>query len=303
MPKSFINISEKDKIFYKKMKFYTLLIFLLTNFISGQTLSSSLNKNDVDLGEHIILNIHIRNLQGKNVISAQKNGLLPFYFEETKDEIYQNNKEYRRTIEFSILDEGKFILPSLEFKIGDSIHKSIPYEIKVTNPNKKNEEISDIMPNQEIELGIMDYLSLYQNQIFIFLIILGSILMFIFIKKRSVKKKISPNISPNKFPHDLAQLKTKKLIENGEYRLFYIKLLEIIRDFLQNTYQIPADILLTDDLIDFIKKSHILSKENSNTLEEILTRGDLVKFAKNIPSSKMMQTDLENVENFIIKNL
>lgn len=303
MPKSFINISEKDKIFYKKMKFYTLLIFLLTNFISGQTLSSSLNKNDVDLGEHIILNIHIRNLQGKNVISAQKNGLLPFYFEETKDEIYQNNKEYRRTIEFSILDEGKFILPSLEFKIGDSIHKSIPYEIKVTNPNKKNEEISDIMPNQEIELGIMDYLSLYQNQIFIFLIILGSILMFIFIKKRSVKKKISPNISPNKFPHDLAQLKTKKLIENGEYRLFYIKLLEIIRDFLQNTYQIPADILLTDDLIDFIKKSHILSKENSNTLEEILTRGDLVKFAKNIPSSKMMQTDLENVENFIMKNL
>ena len=67
------------------MKFYTLLIFLLTNFISGQTLSSSLNKNNVDLGEHIILSIHIRNLQGKNVISAQKNGLLPFYFEETKD--------------------------------------------------------------------------------------------------------------------------------------------------------------------------------------------------------------------------
>lgn len=303
MPKSFINISEKDKIFYKKMKFYTILIFLLTNFISGQTLSSSLNKNNVDLGEHIILNIHIRNLQGKNVISAQKNGLLPFYFEETKDEIYQNNKEYRRTIEFSILDEGKFILPSLEFKIGDSIHKSIPYEIKVTNPNKKNEEISDIMPNQEIELGIMDYLSLYQNQIFIFLIILGSILMFIFIKKRSVKKKISPNISPNKFLHDLAQLKPKKLIESGEHRLFYIKLLEIIRDFLQSKYQIPADILLTDDLIDFIKKSHILSKENTKILEELFIRGDLVKFAKSIPSSEMMQVDLENVENFIMKNL
>lgn len=303
MPKSFINISEKDKIFYKKMKFYTLLIFLLTNFISGQTLSSSLNKNNVDLGEHIILSIHIRNLQGKNVISAQKNGLLPFYFEETKDEIYQNNEEYRRTIEFSILEEGEFALPSLEFKVGDSIHKSIPYEIKVTNPNKKNEEISDIMPNQEIKLGIIDYLSLYQNQIFIFLIILGSILMFIFIKKRSVKKKISPTISPNKFLHDLAQLKTQKLIESGENRLFYIKLLEIIRDFLQSKYQIPADILLTDDLIDFMKKSHILSEENSNTLEEILTRGDLVKFAKNIPSSKMMQTDLENVENFIMKNL
>lgn len=285
------------------MKFYTILIFLLTSFISGQTLSSSLNKNNVDLGEHIILSIHIRNLQGKNVISAQKNGLLPFYFEETKDEIYQSNKEYRRTIEFSILDEGKFILPSLEFKIGDSIHKSIPYEIKVTNPNKKNEEISDIMPNQEIELGIMDYLSLYQNQIFIFLVILGSILMFIFIKKCSAKKEFSPTISPNKFLYDLAQLKTKKLIESGEHRLFYIKLLEIIRDFLQSKYQIPADILLTDDLIDFIKKSHILSKENTKILEELLTRGDLVKFAKSIPSSEMMQADLENVENFIIKNL
>ena len=55
--------------------------------------------------------------------------------------------------------------------------------------------------------------------------------------------------------------------------------------------------------MDFIKKSHILSKENTKILEELFTRGDLVKFAKSIPSSEMMQADLENVENFIMKNL
>lgn len=302
MQKNFMGILKEVNLFCQKaiisMKHYILFLFFGVNLLTAQTLSSSLNKKSVDLGEPLVLKINIRNLQGKEVLTAPKNGLLPFHFEESKDEITQNTDEYSRVIEFSILDEGKFSIPALEFKVGDSIFRSIPYEIEVRNPAQQGEEISDIMPNQEVKLELMDYWELYQTHILGFLSVLGGILSLLFFKKR---KKNQPKsiFSPNQSLQALAQLKSKKWIEKGEYRLFYVELLDISRGFLQNQFQIPAEILLTDDLIDFVKESQTLSIENIQMLEGVFTRGDLVKFAKTIPTTQQMEKDLESIENFI----
>lgn len=53
---------------------------------------------------------------------------------------------------------------------------------------------------------------------------------------------------------DLENLKKKKYIESGNYRMFYVELIDIARGFLTRQYQIPADVLLTDDLVDLMKK-------------------------------------------------
>lgn len=280
-----------------KMKHCALFLFFLVNFISAQTLSSSLNKKSVNLGESLVLKINIKHLQGKEVIAAQKNELLPFHFEERKDEITQNIDEYNRIIEFSILDEGKFSIPALEFKVGDSVFRSIPYEIEIQNPAQRGEEISDIMPNQEVKLGLIDYWELHQIYVFGFLSVLAGILALFFYKKgRKIESKSI--ISPDQSVNALVELKAKNWIKKGEYRLFYVELLDISRGFLQNQFQIPAGVLLTDDLIVSIKKSQTLPPENIQMLEEILTRGDLVKFAKIIPTTQQMEEDLENIERF-----
>lgn len=279
------------------MKLFFAFLFL-GNFIFSQTLSSSLDKQKLDLGETATLKINIQNLQGKEVISAQKNGLLPFHLEEYTDEITQTPEQYNRVIEFTIFDEGKFTIPALEFKIGDSIYKTIPYEIEVKNPVQKNEEINDIMPNKEVELQWADYWELYQKYAYIILGILIIILAFFFLKKKpktTEKTSKTSNISLNL----LQQLQNENLIEKNEYRLFYIKLLTICRQFLAEKHLIPAEILLTDDLIDLIQKSTIISIESKQILTEIFTRGDLVKFAKTIPEKETMEKDFEQIKNII----
>ena len=281
------------------MKKYFLLFFFGTTFGFTQQLSTSLDKQKMELGETAVFKVKIENLNKKNVISAPKNGLLPFSFEETKDSISENPNSYERIIEFTIYEEGKHSIPALEFKIGEEIHRTTPYEIEVTNPTQQGEEINDIMPNEEVELSLSDYWEMYKNYFFGGLVILGILgFVFLFIFNRKVKNLRVENPAL-KTLKKLEQLKNKKLIEKNEYRLFYVELIEICRGYLADNKHIPADILLTEDLIDLMKSKHYISDEEIEVFEKVLTRGDLVKFAKTIPEKNMMESDFDSIKNII----
>ena len=81
--------------------------------------------------------------------------------------------------------------------------------------------------------------------------------------------------------------------------MFYVELIDITRSFLAKQYQIPAEVLLTDDLVDLMKKNNSISKENEETIEEIFLRGDLAKFAKTIPTQELMENDFNRILNFV----
>ena len=281
------------------MKKYFLLFFFGTTFGFAQQLSTSLDKQKIELGETAVFKVKIENLNQKNVISAPKNGLLPFSFEETKDSISENPNSYERIIEFTIYEEGKHSIPALEFKIGEEIHRTTPYEIEVTNPTQQGEEINDIMPNEEVELSFSDYWEMYKNYFFGGLVILGILgFVFLFILNRKVKNLRVENPAL-KTLKKLEQLKNKKLIEKSEYRLFYVELIEICRGYLADNKHIPADILLTEDLIDLMKSKHYISDEEIEVFEKVLTRGDLVKFAKTIPEKNTMESDFDSIKNIV----
>ena len=281
------------------MKKYFLLFFFGTTFGFAQQLSTSLDKQKIELGETAVFKVKIENLNQKNVISAPKNGLLPFSFEEMKDSISENPNSYERIIEFTIYEEGKHSIPALEFKIGEEIHRTTSYEIEVTNPTQQGEEINDIMPNEEVELSLSDYWEMYKNYFFGGLVILGILgFVFLFIFNRKVKNLHVENPAL-KTLKKLEQLKNKNLIEKNEYRLFYVELIEICRGYLADNKQIPADILLTEDLIDLMKSKHYISDEEIEVFEKVLTRGDLVKFAKTIPEKNTMESDFDSIKNII----
>ena len=277
------KISKKIKIFF---------FFLLSVLAFAQTLSSNLSKEKIALGEKATLRISINNLRGRDVISKPKNELLPFHFEETKDDISKTFDNYSRTIEFQIFDEGKYTIPPLEFSINGEVLKTIPYEITVYNPVNADEQISDIMNNKQVELGWKDYWEMYKWYVLGAFIVIALLFVFLGMFKNGVfgkNNKEKPSI--HKTLLDLKNLEKKKYAENGNFRMFYVELIDITRDFLTKQYRIPADVLLTDDLIDLMKKTNRISTENEKVVEEIFLRGDLVKFAKTFPTKELMQKD------------
>lgn len=285
------KISKKIKIFF---------FFLLSVLAFAQTLSSNLSKEKIALGEKATLRISINNLRGRDVISKPKNELLPFHFEETKDDITKTFDNYSRTIEFQIFDEGKYTIPPLEFSINGEVLKTIPYEITVYNPVNADEQISDIMNNKQVELGWKDYWEMYKWYVLGAFIVIALLFVFLGMFKNGVfgkNNKEKPSI--HKTLLDLKNLEKKKYAENGNFRMFYVELIDITRDFLTKQYRIPADVLLTDDLIDLMKHTNKISTENEKVIEEIFLRGDLVKFAKAFPTKELMQKDFGEIYDFV----
>lgn len=285
------KISKKIKIFF---------FFLLSVLAFAQTLSSNLSKEKIALGEKATLRISINNLRGRDVISKPKNELLPFHFEETKDDITKTFDNYSRTIEFQIFDEGNYTIPPLEFSINGEVLKTIPYEITVYNPVNADEQISDIMNNKQVELGWKDYWEMYKWYVLGAFIVIALLFVFLGMFKNGVfgkNNKEKPSI--HKTLLELKNLEKKKYAENGNFRMFYVELIDITRDFLTKQYRIPADVLLTDDLIDLMKHTNKISTENEKVVEEIFLRGDLVKFAKAFPTKELMQKDFGEIYDFV----
>ena len=280
-------------------KFAFAGFILIFQIFSAQTLGTRLDKKTLALGEVGKYTINISNLQGKAVQIAPKNELLPFHFEEIKDSISKQPDYYERIIEFAVFEEGKYTIPALDFKIGGELFRTIPYEVEVINTAQKGDKINDIMKNKEVKLQVQDYWQMYKWYILGILILIALIFIIYQIIKYGKKRKNSPQVMTNQTLKDLENLRKKKFIEDGNYRSFYVELLDISRNFMTKQYKIPADVLLTDDLIDVMKLNNAISRENEKTLEEIFLRGDLVKFAKTFPDQETMTLDFEQLKKFV----
>ena len=281
-----------------KKKFF-IIFSVLSISVLAQTLGSKLDKSTLALGEVGVLRVTISNLQGKDVVSAPKNELLPFHFEEIKDSISKQADHYDRLIEFAVFEEGKYTIPALDFKIDGKIFQTIPYEVEVINTAQKGDQINDIMKNKEVKLEVNDYWQLYKFYILGVLILLALIFAIYQFIRYGKRRKSSPIMMTNQTLKDLENLRKKKFMENGDYRSFYIELIDISRNFITKQYQIPADVLLTDDLIDVMKLNNTISPQNETIVENIFLRGDLVKFAKTFPDQPMMEKDFEDIKSFV----
>ena len=187
----------------------------------------------------------------------------------------------------------------LDFKVDGKVFHTIPYEIQVVNTAQKGDEINDIMKNKEVKLDVKDYWQMYKWYILGVLILLALIFVIYYFIRYSKRRKNSPVIMTNQTLKDLEALKKKKFIENGDYRSFYVELIDISRNFITKQYRIPADVLLTDDLIEMMKQNNSISPENETIVENIFLRGDLVKFAKTFPDEIAMQNDFDAMKTFV----
>lgn len=282
------------------MKKAILFILIFTQVsVYAQALGSKLDKQTLALGEPGTFRVHISDLEGKDVQSAPKNELLPFHFEEINDSISKQLDTYDRIIEFAVFEEGQFTIPALEFTINGKVFKTIPYDIEVINTAQKGDEINDIMKNKEVNLDITDYWQMYKWYILGVLIAIALIFVIYQLIKYGKREKSSPIVRTNQTLKQLELLRKKQYIEDGNYRLFYVELLDITRTFITKQYKIPADVLLTDDLIDVIKLNNTISPDNEKIIEDIFLRGDLVKFAKVFPDQDTMLTDFDRLKTFV----
>ena len=93
------------------------------------------------------------------------------------------------------------------------------------------------MKNKEVHLELTDYWQLYKWYLLGALILIALIFLIYQLIRYGKRKKSSPVVMTNQTLKELELLKKKNYIEDGNYRLFYVELLDISRNFITKQYK------------------------------------------------------------------
>jgi hypothetical protein len=207
----------------------------------------------------------------------------------------------------SVFDTGSFTIPAFPIAYFPDttnqykIIEAAPIDIYVNSllSGEDAPELKDIKPPIDFPF---DFMFLYT---IIALVAVLATVGYIAYRKWKSKKETGFLFSapPKARPaHEVAlgalkELYNSELLANEEYKLFFSKLSEIIRIYLEGRFFVSALEETTYEILHDIK-SH-LDEKNFIQLTFILEQSDLVKFAKYIPDNKTIDKLKIETEQFI----
>ena len=82
---------------------------------------------------------------------------------------------------------------------------------------------------------------------------------------------------------ELSLLRDEQLWQKGDAKKYYIRLTGIVRQYLENRYNVNSLEMTTSETLDALVKTGFKKNESYNRLKSVLNQADLVKFAKYKP--------------------
>ncbi|MBK7132543.1 MAG: hypothetical protein IPH69_06885 [Bacteroidales bacterium] len=98
---------------------------------------------------------------------------------------------------------------------------------------------------------------------------------------------------------ELERLRDDQVWQKGEIKLYYTRLTEILRQYLENRYNVFSLELTTAETLDALVKTGFKKDAHYNQLRTILSGADLVKFAKYNPEPAENDIHFQNSWDFV----
>ena len=109
-----------------------------------------------------------------------------------------------------------------------------------------------------------------------------------------------PPLPPYKRALDaLEAVRREKLVEQGLYKEYYIRVSDILRHFVEEQFGFPASERTTEEFLQGLQHNALLGLQEQLLLKEFLRHCDLVKFAKSEPSSEEIQHTFDTCKQFV----
>jgi len=141
----------------------------------------------------------------------------------------------------------------------------------------------------------------------ILLALLAALIVWLIIRlarkfKKTKKEIIAPAIIEPAHViafRELEKLQSEMLWQKGETKKYYTRLTEIIRQYLENRFQVYSLELTTSETLEVLIKTGFKKNELYNKLKSVLTGADLVKFAKYKPEQIENESSFSNSWDFV----
>lgn len=287
-----------------------LMIIPAGIFAQYVEIKAKLDTNQVTIGDQFNLNLYINQPAGIEVrfpeITDSLAGKIEVLRQFVTDTLRTADRlELNRKILLTCFDSGIYEIPPLPFALSsdnwsDSLFSN-PIFLAV-NTVPLDSMIRDI--KQPIQVPV-SFAEIYPY--FLIGIVIAGLGYFIFylIRKRKRKEPIFSIISkPQEPPHiialrELDALRDAKLWQRNEYKQYYTRLTEIIRNYIERRFDIPAMEQTSYDILTSWKNKGNNDQDLYNILKQLLNLADLVKFAKEKPLPTDNESNLENAYVFV----
>ncbi|MBU2651141.1 MAG: hypothetical protein KKA81_09420 [Bacteroidetes bacterium] len=136
------------------------------------------------------------------------------------------------------------------------------------------------------------------------LITLAAWFIYYYFRKRKKHQPLfAPRLKPTRPAHELAlegleKLRHRKLWQSGKTKEYYTEMTDIVRDYIENRFNVRAVEMTTDEILDGLKEQNI-NNDAFDKLRQTLILADLVKFAKEQPLPLENDLTLNNSIDFV----
>ncbi len=282
-----------------------ILILLLPFSIFAQDIkvSSKIDSIAIVIGDQTYLKLSVEQSKNDNVkfpVIKEKiiDGVEVVSVENIDTQQVNGGLAVSQKILITAFDDSIFTIPPFEFvSKGDTFYTK-PLVLSVQYPIMDSTELAKIDTSQVIDIfdiekpintpfTFKEFWARFSWIIYsIIALILVTVIAILVIKRLKDKKPIVAKPPKPKEPaHIIAlraldQLKSKKLWQAGKEKLYYTQLTQILKDYIENRYEVSTDELTSMELMEMINQRQLFDNENVNNLLHILSVSDLAKFAK-----------------------
>ena len=111
-------------------------------------------------------------------------------------------------------------------------------------------------------------------------------------------------VVPARPPHEVAlgalnRLRSRGLVEQGQFEVYYVELSAIIRHYLEDRFHLRAPEMTTEEFLATVARDGRLIAAHRRLLGEFLSQADLVKFARHLPTLRDAETAYDAARRFV----
>jgi hypothetical protein len=213
----------------------------------------------------------------------------------------------RGTFTLTAFDSGMHVIPPLAFAYrmaADTARKlasTSPIILRVNAvPVDTTQDIKDIKPPLGMPISLAELLPYVIGV----LVLAGLVLAVYYVvkKRRSGESLFAPSV-PLRPAHEVAMdalsaLEAEHLWQRGKVKEYHSLLTEIVRTYVERRFRVLALESTSDEILSF-RPIEELERNIRSDLEEILLRGDLVKFAKFQPLAEENERSMHSAMSFV----
>jgi len=287
-------------------KLVVALFLSLCTLAGFAQVTSAVDSTQIKIGSAFNLTVKATANEGSKVVFPNQQNIGPFeVLEQSKTDTVLDGKRMELIKKYTLtqFDEGDYVVPRLSVYIDGKNHQTNLFNIKVNNVTV--DTLKQTMHDIKSQIGgETDTDKLWKYIVAIVLCFLAGVAAYFVIKRIQNKNLTEEDLYKTpleRVTKKLQLLDSKRLVLNGDVKSYYSEMTDVIRDYIEEVFEIPAKESTTSEVIQMLfqtikNKKLQLSKESVNDLKRVLQTADLVKFAKSEPMMNEIEQDRRTSE-------